>query len=204
MKIDLHVHTSERSPCGQVPEEEQISSAIGAGLDAIAITDHGRLVPADRLEYFNRQYAPFHIYGGIEISTDGEDFLVLGIQDAELELTAWTYPTLHAFVRAHDGFIVLAHPFRYHAKIPVDIKRYRPDAIETYSPNIPGDRQQDIRDLAQLLNMPMLSNSDSHSTDFFGAYYNLLHSHPRSEPVLFDALRNRDFRCWSLGSDYPS
>jgi len=45
MKIDLHVHTTERSLCADSSEQEQILTAIERGLDAIVITDHGRLVP---------------------------------------------------------------------------------------------------------------------------------------------------------------
>ncbi len=112
MKIDLHVHSKERSVCGRASEEEQIRAAIDAGLDAIVFTDHHRLISAERLQQLNEKYAPFRIFGGIEITLDGEDVLILGVQDPALESMNWSYPSLHAFVRARGGFIALAHPFR--------------------------------------------------------------------------------------------
>ena len=73
-KVDLHVHTSERSPCAIASEDEQIRAAIAAGLDAIFITDHHRLVPVEQLDALNRTFAPFRIFGGIEVTSQGEDF----------------------------------------------------------------------------------------------------------------------------------
>lgn len=53
MKIDLHVHSSERSACGQAGEEEQIEAAMAAGLNALVFTDHGKS-PARRLSAANQ------------------------------------------------------------------------------------------------------------------------------------------------------
>ena len=40
MKIDVHVHTSEVSGCGQLPGAEMARLYKQAGYDAIVITDH--------------------------------------------------------------------------------------------------------------------------------------------------------------------
>jgi len=108
MKIDLHVHSSERSGCGKSSDEEQIEAAIKAGLDAMAFTDHSKLIPLARQAELNNKYAPFHIFRGIEVTVNKEDFVILGVGDAELEGTAWTYPDLHSFVRRRKGYIVVA------------------------------------------------------------------------------------------------
>ncbi len=79
MKIDLHVHASERSSCAVSGEESQIRAAIAAGLDGIAFTDHHRLVNPQRLEQLRQRYAPFKIYTGIEITANKEDWLVFGV-----------------------------------------------------------------------------------------------------------------------------
>lgn len=193
MKLDLHVHTRERSSCAHASEVEQIQAAIAAGLDAIFITDHWSLVPAEHLEELNNRYDPFRIFAGIEVSADGEDLLVLGIQDHTLETQPWSYPDLHAFVRQRGGFIVLAHPFRFHTTINLDLQSCLPDAIEVYSSNTPLAAETDIRQVAKSLSIPLLSDSDAHTTDRLGTYYNILPDGAVEMQSIFRLLRQGDF-----------
>ncbi len=201
MKIDLHVHSQERSVCGRASEEEQIRAAIDSGLDAIVFTDHHRLISAERLRQLNEKYAPFRIFGGVEITmADGEDALVLGVQDPALESGSWSYPALHAFVRARGGFIVLAHPFRWHADVAVEFERFVPDAIEVRSANTPPGAEGRIRDIAARLGIPVLCNSDAHSTGPLGLYFNALERPPADEQDLVALLRSGRFSCSSPSS----
>lgn len=195
MKIDLHVHSSERSPCGKALEEDQVRAAIGAGLDAIVFTDHHRLAPHERLDQLNQRYAPFRIFGGVEITTDGEDVLVIGVRDAALENAKWSYPDLHAFVRERGGFIAMAHPFRYHPQIQLDLDRYVPDAIELHSINTSPTHQDQISEVAARLGIPTLCNSDAHTTDGLGKYYNVLQAFPADEQALLALLKAGQFAC---------
>jgi hypothetical protein len=52
VKVDLHVHTQERSPCARASEDEQIQAAIAAGLDAIFITSQ---MPSKCIHPIHRQ-----------------------------------------------------------------------------------------------------------------------------------------------------
>jgi predicted metal-dependent phosphoesterase TrpH len=195
MKIDLHVHSKERSVCGRASEEEQIRAAMAAGLDAIVFTDHHRLAPLERLKELNDRYAPFRIFGGIEITTNGEDVLILGLRDSALESSKWAYPDLHAFVREHTGFIVLAHPFRYHPQVAIEVDRFVPDALEVRSPNTPLAAEDRIREIALRLGIPVLCNSDAHSTDALGTHYNVLERLPSDEQEMIALLRSGRFTC---------
>ncbi len=195
MKIDLHVHTQERSSCGKAPEEAQVRAAIAAGLDAIVFTDHHHLAPLERLEALNRQYAPFHIFGGIEVTAQGEDFLVLGLRHPGLESADWSYPALHEFVHQQGGYIALAHPFRYRTNIELDIDQYTPDAIEVHSPNTPPDQETRIREIAARLGIPVLCNSDAHSTERLGTYYIRMDDFPSNEKDLIASLKSGRFQC---------
>jgi predicted metal-dependent phosphoesterase TrpH len=199
MKIDLHVHTKERSACGKASEEEQIQAAIAAGLDAIVFTDHHRLAPLERLEALNQQYAPFQIFGGIEISAQGEDFLVLGMRHPDLESPNWTYPDLYQFVRQQGGYIAMAHPFRFRANIELDIDQYVPDAIEARSHNTPADKEIHIREIAIRLGVPVLFNSDAHTTERLGTYYIQLDNDPANEQELIASLKAGQFTCKQNG-----
>ena len=79
MRIDLHVHSSQRSGCARSTEAEQIAAARRRGLDALAFTDHHRLVPPEHLERLNDLHAPFRIFSGIEIEVAEEHLVVLGV-----------------------------------------------------------------------------------------------------------------------------
>ena len=141
----------------------------------------------------NETYAPFRVFGGIEIGINQEHLLVLGINDARLVSEEWSYPELHAFCRDQGGFLVLAHPFRYRVDINLDIERYPPDALEAYSVNTPLEAAGRILDLASRLGIHTLSNSDAHSDDSIGRHYNVLNRQPADEAELIADLRRGEF-----------
>lgn len=199
LKIDLHIHTSERSGCGQSREEEQIHTAINFGLDAVVFSDHGRLVPLARLKELNAKYAPFQIFNGIEITADHEDFIILGVDDPELETAVWSYPDLHSFVRKRDGYIILAHPFRYRPEIIAPVEAFPPDAIELRSVNTPPEAQSRIRETALKLSAKLVCNSDSHSTETIGSHYNILDGQAADAAGLISLLRFSNVRWGGVG-----
>jgi histidinol phosphatase-like PHP family hydrolase len=196
LKVDLHVHAKERSACGRSGEEEVIQAAIAFGLDGLAFTDHHRLVPLDRLDTLNRKYAPFRVFGGIEVSVaEGEDVLVLGVRDPLLETRRWSYLELFAFVRGQGGFLVLAHPFRYRDRIEVDVERHPPDAVEVHSKNTGVCDEAQIRAVLTRHGLRPLYNSDAHLAQHVGLYYNRLARVPRDEGELIEILRAGDYTC---------
>ncbi len=193
MKIDLHVHTRERSACASASEDQQVKAAIAAGLDAIVITDHARLIPTKRVRALNQRYAPFQVFGGIEIATQGEHILVIGIQDPVLERQDWSYAELHAFVRSRQGFMALAHPYRYQPRINLALDQLLPDAVEVYSNNTPPAAEQDIRRLSTQLRITLVSNSDAHTTAMLGKHYNILPQAAENESALVSLLKAGPF-----------
>jgi hypothetical protein len=151
------------------------------------------------LEELNRKYAPFCVFGGIEIAvTEGEDMLVLGIRDSVLETRKWSYAELFAFVRERGGFVILAHPFRYHDEITIDIETYPPDAIELHSRNTGACDAPQILAILEHLKLPPLYNSDAHHADHIGIYYNRLVRVPRDEREPIEILRAGDYTCHGM------
>ena len=189
MKIDLHVHTRERSPCAISSTEQMIRAATDSALEGMVISDHDRPVPPERLSYLNAKYAPFRVFGGVEVTLAGEHVLVLGVQDDLLELRWWTYPDLHAFVEEQSGFLALAHPFRFNGRIEADVECFRPHALEVYSHNTPRRAEPYIRTVAAALDVPLLSNSDAHRAGDIGAYYNELDEEPEDVGALVALLK---------------
>lgn len=201
LKIDLHVHTSEGSPCGKATAGEMVEAAIAAGLDALIFTDHDKLFPKRRINQLYKKYAPFRIFGGIEVSIQDEHIIVLGIYEKQLETKKWTYPELHKYCRKNNGYMILCHPYRFYPFINVDIKNYPPDAVEVYSANTPLAERHRIVELANLLDLTKLSNSDAHMTKYIGMYYNILDRTPFNEQELIDILRQGDFTRAALERD---
>jgi predicted metal-dependent phosphoesterase TrpH len=191
MKIDLHVHCSERSRCGKNTETEQVEAAIAAGLDAMVFTDHATLAPQANLIRLNALYTPFRIFGGIELNIEGEDWVVVGLQDDRLMNERWTYFRLHEHVKQAGGFLFLAHPFRYHDGIGPELAGHLPDAIELRSCNTPLAAAARIREVATRLDLQLLCNSDSHNINSFGRYYNIVEAEPEDDAGLVAALRKR-------------
>lgn len=173
MKIDLHLHASERSGCGRNTEEEMIAAAKAAGLDAIAFTDHDRLVEPDRLAAMSRAHSPFSIFGGVEVSVSPYDHcIVLGVQDPELEGGKWSYEDLHRFVHDRGGFLAIAHPFRFGEGFPFDLEALPPDAIEVHSIHTSAENEARIRELAAAVGAGLMCNSDAHAVEHVGLFWN--------------------------------
>jgi predicted metal-dependent phosphoesterase TrpH len=193
MKVDLHVHTRERSGCARASATEQIRAAVDAGLDVIAFTDHGQLQNADDLARWNETHAPLRILNGIELTINGEDVIVIGAADQALATETWTWPRLHGFVREHGGFLAVAHPFRYRSEIAVDIQGFPPDAIEVYSSNTPRAVAGQILEVARRMRIPVLCDSDAHDSRQLGRYYNLLDETPHDDRGIFTLLRRGAF-----------
>ncbi len=194
MKIDLHVHTRERSSCAHSSAEEMIGAAIYSGLDGLVITDHDRLVACERLAYFNAKYAPFRVYGGVEVTTREEHVLVIGVHDERLEQTWWAYADLHAFVVERGGFLAVAHPFRFNrARMEIDLDRFPPHALEVHSRNTPPPAEPRIREIAERLGVSLLSNSDAHHISDLGAYYNVFDGEPEDVQALTRMLKEGAF-----------
>ncbi len=199
MKLDLHVHSAERSACGRAPEEDMIRAARRFGLDGLGFTDHEKLVPEERLEDLNRRHAPFKVFGGIEIHVvEGEDILVYGVRDPDLESPDWAWPDLRRLVRQYDGFAVLAHPFRFRGHIAIDVDAHPPDAIEMHSVHIPRSDERRIKSVAQRVGARLVVNSDAHIKKAVGIYYNYLTGEPQDERELVAELRAGAYTCQGM------
>jgi histidinol phosphatase-like PHP family hydrolase len=172
-----------------------VLAALERGLDGLVFTDHDRLIPPQRVEELRRKYAPFAVYSGIEVTVSAEHVLVLGLGDSCLEAGHWSYPDLHAFVRASGGYLVLAHPYRFRDTIEIDIGAYPPDAIELRSKNIRLTDEHRIRALAESVGAQLVCNSDAHRAEDVGSFYNLVQTNSRGPENLVELLRTRGLFC---------
>lgn len=189
MKIDLHVHSSEYSPCGRNTMHEMIRAAQKRGLDALVFTNHNTFVPANVLRELNRQYAPFRIFGGIELSIHDEHLVVIGAAEESLSSNELSYPQLHRWTRETGAWLSLAHPYRFHLTIDIDIETYPPDAIEAGSNNIEKEKEERIIALCERLHAKPVWASDAHWVDTVGSHAVEIDGAPEDERELAATLR---------------
>jgi predicted metal-dependent phosphoesterase TrpH len=194
-RVDLHLHTAERSGCAMSGAVDQLTAARAAGLAAVAITDHHALVSPDERRALQDRFPDLLLIPGIEITLDAEaeDIVVLGLDDPELTRGRWNWPDLHAFVRSRGGLSILAHPFRYASEIGLDLEACPPDALEAYSGSLARDAHRAIVPLARRLGVPAVANSDAHWTGAVGRFANRLDEPAASVPAVLAAIREGRF-----------
>ena len=172
MKIDLHLHSSDRSACGHSTAEEMILAAKGFGLGAVCFTEHSVLTPEDWLAEANERHAPFKVFSAVEISvTRLEHCIVLGARDGELETREWTYEDLWKFTRERGGSLTLCHPFRFGTEVAFDIDRFPPDAIEVHSVHTAAADEGVIRATAERVGTHIVTSSDAHFAKWVGVFH---------------------------------
>lgn len=185
-KYDVHVHTSEVSPCGKVSAYEAVRLYKEAGYTGILITDHyfkrffekyESLIWKDRLDLYLKGYRAAREEGirsgldimlGIEIRfTDGPyDYLIYGIDEKFLEDNPELYNLdLKKFRRLIEGkgmLIYQAHPFRDDIIVP---KPELLDGIEIYNGNqkqVAANKNDIAYSYAIRNKFRMISGSDFH------------------------------------------
>jgi predicted metal-dependent phosphoesterase TrpH len=107
LRIDLHAHTRRSADAAMRPRE-LVDRALDAGLDRIAVTDHGEIEGA----FEARAYAPAHVIVGEEIRCRCRTELI------GLFLTEWIPPGLPLVetverIRAQGGLVYAPHPYAY-------------------------------------------------------------------------------------------
>ena len=136
MKIEMHTHTSEASPCANVCAKDIPALYQKAGYDAIVITDHyckwaqersGMKTAEEYAEYFLKGYQAaraagntigFTVLPGAEVNLPGSpnDYLLYGITEDFIR----KYPAMHELTleklylicHQHDILLFQAHPYR--------------------------------------------------------------------------------------------
>lgn len=201
MKVDFHLHTNSYSRCALATAKEQMRASIQAGVDVVFITEHMKLFPQDEIDRLQKKYPEIRIYQGIEVTVQDnsyDDFIVLGVHDKAIEKKNWTYKALYEFVKRHKGAIILAHPYRFSDEVNEEIWQYPPDGIEVLSSNVGRHGYERRKLLAKELDKPMVTNSDSHYTEYTGCYTNIFSWECYDEESIVNALIQGEFECSKL------
>jgi len=178
--------------------EELVDAALRLGLDAIAVTDHGRIEGAEVTRELGRKKGML-VLRGVEVYTGQGDMLVYGVcEDIEpvesaLDLIDW--------VHGRGGAVVAAHPFRGGFGLGARTRGFPPedvlcavDAIETFNGADSSDARALAAGAAERLGRPVVGGSDAHHPLDVGRCATVLDRTVRSDEELVEELRGGRLR----------
>jgi predicted metal-dependent phosphoesterase TrpH len=198
MRIDLHTHTSPRSPCSNIDPRELVREASRLSLDGICLTEHQVLWRAEEVEELARG-AKIRIFRGNEFTTNQGDILVFGYEQDEKELL--TIQELRDRVGAAGGFMIAAHPFRGfktfgigQLQMTVDQACKRKvfdfvDAIEIRNGKLSDEENEMAAQVAARLGLPGTAGSDAHEVDDLGKWTTEFEREIEDDQQLLEELR---------------
>lgn len=215
-KIEMHAHTAQASPCGQLPGAVLIQKYAEAGYEGVVITDHFRYGytifpqndPDTQLDKLLSGYEDaksmgdklgIKVYMGAEMyfeDTQMLEFLLYGADRSFLrESLLYVNGTLerfYEFAHKNNVLVFVAHPFRY-TDCPPDPAFI--DGAETYNLH-PGQNSRNALGLEYALqnNLPQVSGSDAHELHHVARGGILTKYVPEDTAGLRDLLKSGDYQ----------
>ncbi|MHC1745139.1 MAG: PHP-associated domain-containing protein [Syntrophobacteraceae bacterium] len=190
MKYDFHVHTSRYSPCSMETPEALCIAALERGLRGIALTEHECWWPEHELELLRLRFPELVLFRGSEYTCNEGHFLVFVPEDLE-DLPPYHTEVLQLIDAVHQrsGVVIWAHPFRFGEPWSEWVEQADLDGVEISSSNMDGRTGRLARRVAEERGFRVFQNSDTHSLETIGRYYNEFPVDFRSTSELIQSLR---------------
>jgi len=213
--LEMHVHTSEVSPCAFICAEKVVEIYKAEGYNGIVITDHmcnhtfkniANSTWEDKVNYFLQGYRlakhssgnDFSIMLGMEIcfSAETNDYLVYGIDEEFLyhneNMISMGLRNFKKLAEEYGLLVFQAHPFRK----GMHISDYRLlDGIEVYNGNSSHNSSNDIAMAwADKYSLNKISGSDFHC--YFGMHPGGIYftKEIKTNAELLEALRENKYK----------
>lgn len=208
MKIDLHIHTSPRSPCSSIDPLDLIEEARRIGLDGICLTEHGLVWRQEEVEKLAKAAGGIRIFRGMEVTTNQGDVLVLGHYRDIGAIVA--IEELSREVTSSGGFMIAAHPFRGFllfgvTQLQMSVERASQrslfryvDALEVGNCKVTEPENEMARQVAERLGLPGAAGSDAHRLEEVGRWVTVFEREIRDDEELRAELRAGRFSVGSL------
>ncbi len=194
LEVDLHAHT--RFSDGLLSPFDLVLQARRRGLDALAITEHNILFPAQLGRWFSRRTGGPTILVGEEVTT--RRFHVHGIGLTERIHAGDPLADVIREVHRQGGLVIAAHPVKpYWSSFDAEIDGI--DAVEVMHPIAWGGgegwRWGDLRDFydhqrAAGHRLTAIGSSDYHAFSVLGLARTLVFARGDDEAAVMDALRS--------------
>jgi predicted metal-dependent phosphoesterase TrpH len=206
MIIDLHIHTSPRSPCSHIEPQELVAEAKRLGIDGLCLTEHHVLWEPAELEDLEHN-GGIALFTANEITTDQGDILVFGYREPVPGVVP--IRELHREVAAAGGFMIAAHPLRgfkvfglSQLQLTAEQAARRKvfqfvDGIEIRNGRLNDDENGMAAQVAERLKLVGTAGSDAHELDELGRVVTVFERDIRCEGELIAELRAGRF---SIGS----
>jgi predicted metal-dependent phosphoesterase TrpH len=173
LKFDFHLHTLDDPYDRQVfhTVSELIDKAAGLGFGALSVTLHGAQFESETARQYARDKGVLLI-PGVEQDVEGKHVLLINFPKPAAEAVR-TFADLARAKAAHpEALVVAAHPF-YPAGTCLKEKllehRACFDAVEISGYYRRGwDPNEQAREAAARLGLPLVGNSDTHTLEQFG------------------------------------
>lgn len=195
MKIDLHNHAFTFESASE--PEDVIESAIRAGLDGIAFTEHNSYSASGRAEELKEKYSGrIRIFRGAEYDAAEGHVLLFGLTDNSfLDLGMFAPVSELLNMMAPKGAVaIVAHPFRGWAEFKTDLSRVKGIcAIEAFNGHNNDEENEKAHRAAVSLGLPNTGGSDSHGSSDVGRCYTEFFDEV-AEDGLVSALRSGRYR----------
>ncbi len=206
MDLDLHIHTNRYSGCSIISPGEVVRYARAAGLDGIALTEHGIRWSDSEINKLLEKSGEkgFVILAGEEVacfSSAGRfqgEFLVFGYPKSLG--SSRSIEKVIEFVHGEGGVVIAAHPFKpletgrgYYgcgdAVWDLDI-----DGLEIEHPSYPDSSRELARRVMEARGLCGISCSDAHDLGGIGRFRTVLEVPVTDAASLCEAIRKRLIR----------
>ena len=170
---DLHVHTSNYSSCSRSSADDICRRALTSGLTGIALTEHDLWWPEGEFRKLQAKLPDLIVFPGVEYACLDDHFLVF-LPEPKYGAKLKFRNISELVSRVHDlgGIVIWAHPFRYDRRIPEWLRDANLDGMEVDSNNMDDKAKCLALEVAKDRGYKVFQNSDAHTVDALGRYYN--------------------------------